>query len=139
MRFIPDQSFNIPDQLPEDEKTARIISNSTWHKDRELNQYFNPKSGTVLCISSLTEPQELRNLLDKCDASTVIYFVKVSNVFRYFVPLNWLRRLIFLPPQDRLSRLRTSWTFSPIRIHIHRREREIEEILNKSNVVVGVI
>ncbi len=139
MRFIPDQSFNMPDQMPEDERTARIISNSGWHKDKELNQYFNPRSGSVLCISSLVDPQELANLLDRCDGSTVVYFVKVSQVFRHFAPLNWLRRLIFLPPDDRLSRLRTSWTFSPIRIQIHRREKEIEELLNKSNVVVGVI
>jgi len=139
MRFIPDQSFNIPEQLTEEEKTARIISNSAWHKDAGLQQYFNPKSGTVLCISSLTDPQELRNVLDRCDASTVVYFVKVSNVFRSYVALNLIRRIIFRPPQDRLSKLRTSWTFSPIRIQIQKREKEIEEILKKSNVVSGVL
>jgi hypothetical protein len=134
MRFIPDQSFNIPEQLPEDEKTARIISNSQWHKDASLQQYFNPKSGTVLCISSLTDARELINILDRCDAATVVYFVKVSNVLKHFAPLNLLGRLLFLPPQDRLSKLRTGWTFSPIRVQIHKREREIEDILKKSQV-----
>jgi hypothetical protein len=139
MRFIPDQSFNIPEQLTDHEKTARIISNSRWHKDASLQQYFNPKSGTVLCVSSLTEPQELSNMLERCDASTVVYLIKVSNVMKHFAPLNWLNRLIFLTPDDRLSRLRTTWSFSPIRIQIHRREKEIEEILKKSHVVSGVI
>ena len=139
MRFIPDQSFNIPEQLPEDEKTARIISNSNWHHDKPLQQYFNPKSGTVLCISSLTDPQELTNMLDRCDASTVVYFVKLSNVFKHFAPLNWLGRLIFLPPKDRLSRLRTSWSFSPIRYQVRSREKEIEEILRRSSVISGVL
>jgi len=139
MRYIPDQSFNIPEQLPEDEKTARIISNSQWHKDTDLQHYFNPKTGTVLCISSLTDTQELTNILDRCDASTVVYFVKVSHVLKHFAPLNLLGRLIFLPPQDRLSKLRTSWTFSPIRIQIQKREKEIEDILTKSQVTWGIL
>ena len=137
MRYVPDQSFNIPEQLTESEKSARIISNSTWHKDASLQQYFNPKSGTVLCISSLTDPQELTNVLDRCDAATVVYFVKLSNTFKHFAPLNLIARLIFSPPQDRLSKLRTRWTFSPIRIQIQKREKEIEEILKRSQVISG--
>ena len=137
MRYVPDQSFNIPEQLTEEEKCARIISNSSWHKDAALQQYFNPRSGTVLCISSLTDPQELVNVLDRCDAATVVYFVKLSNTFKHFVPLNWIARLIFLPPQDRLSKLRTRWTFSPIRLQVQKREKEIEEILSRSQVTSG--
>ena len=139
MRFIPDQSFSIPEQLTDLEKAARIISNSEWHKDASLQQYFNPKSGTVLCISSFTEPEELRNMLDRCDAATVVYFVKLSNVFKHFAPLGWIGRLIFRPPQDRLSKLRTRWTFSPMRIAIQKREKEIEEILSRSQVTSGVL
>lgn len=139
MRFVPDQSFNIPELLPEDEKSARIISNSQWHADSSLQQYFNPKSGTVLCVSSLTDPQELRNVLDRCDAATVVYFVKTSNALKSFAPLNLLGRLIFLPPEDRLSRLRTTWTFSPIRLQIAKREKEIEEMLKNSVVTWGIL
>jgi hypothetical protein len=137
LNYVPDQSFNIPEQLDDAEKTARIISNSTWHNDKSLHEYFNPKVGTVLCVSSLTDPKELDNLLERCDASTVIYFVRVSNVMKHFAPLDWIARLIFLPPQDRLARLRTRWSFSPMRIKIHRREKEIEKILSKSSVTWG--
>ena len=137
MRFVPDQAFNIPEQLSDDERCARIISNSDWQRDTPLQQYFNAKSGTVLCISSLTDPQELQNVLDKCNASTVVYFVKLSNTFRHFVPLTWIARLILRPPQDRLSRLRARWTFSPIRIQVQKREKEIENILQHSQVVTA--
>jgi Protein of unknown function DUF58 len=139
MRLIPDQTFHIPEQLTDDEKSMRIISNSSWHKDTALQQYFNPKSGTVLCVSSLTDTHELRNVLDRCDASTVVYFVKVSKVFKHFAPLSLLSRVIIQPPEDRLSKLRTRWTFSPMRIQVHKREKEIEDILKSSSVTVGVI
>ena len=137
LTFVADQSFSIPDQPDEAEKTARIISNSSWHTDKPLQQYFNPKLGTVLCISSLTDPTELTNLLERCDASNVIYFVKLSGVMKHFVPLDWITRLIFLPPQDRLAHLRTRWTFSPMRIKIQKREKELEKILSKSAVTWG--
>jgi hypothetical protein len=139
MRYIPDQAFNIPEQLSEDDKAARIISNSTWHKDASLGQYFNPRTGAVLCVSSLTDPVELKNLLDRCDASTVVYFVKVSNVLKHFAPLNLIGRALFLPPKDRLSRLKTSWTFSPIRFQVNKREKEIEAVLKGSSVIMGVM
>jgi hypothetical protein len=139
MRFIPDQSLTVPEHLTEAEKTARIISNSNWHTDRSVSQYFKPRQGAVLCVSSLAAPEELRNILSQCDASTVVYFVRVSRVFRHFVAWNWLKRLVFLPPKDRLSKLRGTWTFSPIRIQIQRREKEIEAILESSNVIVGLL
>lgn len=139
MRYIPDQQFNITEEMPDGEKTARIISNSTWHKDTALQHYFNPKTGTVLCISSLTDPQELQNILDRCDASTVVYFVKASRVLSSYAGLNLVKRLIFLPPQDRLAKLRSGWTFSPIRFQVQKREKEIEELLKRSNVVWGVL
>jgi hypothetical protein len=139
MRYIPDQSFNLPDQMSEQEKTARTISNSTWHTDRSLKEYFNPRTGAVLCISSFVDIEELEELLERCDAATVVYFVKTSGVLRSFAPLRWLSRILFLPPQDRLSRLRASWTFSPMRLNVQKREKQIEAILNRSAVNWGVI
>ena len=139
LRYIPDLTFTIPDQLTEEERSARIISNSYWHTDASLTQYFNPKHGTALCISSLTDPQELINILDRCDGATMLYFVKLSLVFKQFAALNLLKRIIFLPPPDRLSKLRDRWTFSPIRLQLQKREKEIEDILKKSNVAWGVL
>ncbi|HYD22415.1 MAG TPA: DUF58 domain-containing protein [Flavipsychrobacter sp.] len=139
MRYMPDQTLTVPEHLTEAEKSARIISNSSWHADKSVAMYFKPKQGAVLCISSLVDPEELRNVISQCDASTVVYFVKVSRVFRHFVAWNWVKRLIFLPPKDRLSKLRGTWVFSPIRLQIQRREKEIESILADSSVIVGVL
>ncbi len=139
LTYIPDQQFNVAEDNDEAAKTSRIISNSTWQNDKELQQYFNAKHGTVLCVSSLMDTAALEAVLDQCDASTVIYFVKLTRVMKHFAPLNWLRRLLFLPPKDRLSRLRTTWTFSPFRIQLQKREKTIEALLNKSGVTWAVL
>jgi len=139
MRYIPDQSFTVPEHLSAPEKAARTISNSMWHADRSLVSYFNPRQAAVVCISSLTDPEELRNILEQCDASTVVYLIKTSLVFRHFVAWSWLKRLIFLSPEDRLSKVRSRWLFSPMRFQIAKRERELEEILAQSHVVHGTL
>ncbi len=139
MRYVPDQAFNIPEQLTEDEKSARIISNSNWHKENTLTHYFNAKHGTVLCITSFTDVLELKNVLEKCDAATIIYFVKLSNALKHNIPLHLIKRLVFMPPKDRLNKLRTRWAFSPIRYQIKKQEKEIELILSNSNVISGVL
>lgn len=138
MRYIPDQSFSIGD-MPEAEKSARIISNSRWHEDKSLQQYFNPRTGAVLIISSFVNVKELEELLDRCDASTVVYFVRVSGVMRSLAPLTWMMRLILQPPEDRLSKLRSRWLFSPLRGQIHKREKEILRVLQASEVNWGEI
>ena len=139
MRYIPDQNLTVPESISEAEKSARIISNSNWHDDKSMVGYFKPNQGAVLCISSLVDPEELRTIISQCDNSTVVYFIKVSQVFRHFVAWNWIKRLVFLPPEDRLSKLRGRWTFSPIRFQIQKKEKEIEMILQSSNVIVAVL
>ena len=139
MRYIPDQSVTMPEGLPERDRVGRVISSSAWQRDKDLPAYFNARQGTVLCISSLTDARELAQILDITDSSTVIYFIKLSRTFRSFVAWNWLKRLIFLPPQDRLSKLRDRWTFSPLRLQIVRREKEIQALLEKSSATVQVI
>ena len=135
MRYVPDQLLALPEQLSDEERAARIISNSAWQSDKAVSQYFNTRTGSVLCISSLTDVQDLANMLERCDGSVVVYFVCVSNALKHFAPLNWLGRLLFMPPQDRLTRLRTSWSFSPVRMQVHKREKEIWELLGKSSVL----
>lgn len=139
MRYIADQEFNLPEQLSDAELSSRIISNSGWQRDKSLREYFNTQQGTVLCISSLTDPAELQDIAEECNESTIIYFVKLSHTFKHFVAWNWIKRLIFLPPEYRLNKLRTRWTFSPARIRIRKREKEIEEILRKSSVTYTVL
>lgn len=137
VRYVPDMPVNLPEEMAESERTARIISNSSWHMDTGLLQYFNPKTGAVLCISSFTDAGALSELLERCDSATVVYFVKVSGILRSYAPITWLSRILFLPPQDRLSRLRSRWLFSPIRYQTLKREKEIEQILTRSNVTWG--
>jgi hypothetical protein len=92
VRYIPDQQFNLPGHLSEEERNERIISNSQWQKSPDLSDYFNPRTGTVLVVSSLTDPKELAALLEETDKSVQVYFVKLSLIFRNQAAWSWIKR-----------------------------------------------
>jgi len=139
MRYIADQHFALAEQLDNEERNARIISNSNWQSNTKLSEYFNPKKGSVLCISSFTNPDDLNNILDACDAATVVYFIKTSRVFKHWVALSWLSKLFFIPAQDRLSKLRAKWYLSPKRLQIIKQEKAIMQVLKNSKVNYTVL
>ena len=139
LRYIPDQEFTLPETRDDAEKTARLISSSAWHQDRGLLAYFDQKAGTVLCISSFTDPAELQQLLESAGAGVMIYFVKTSRVFRHFAAWNWLKRLVLLPPRDRLNRLRSRWIFSPVRWQVRKQEKQLLDILKNSGITYDVV
>lgn len=134
VRFVPDQELNVSEEGQAASKVSRIITASQWQQQRPLSQYFNARQGAVLCISSFTEPDDLRETLDQCGSNTVVYFVKCSSVFRHVVAWNWLKRLVLLPPSDRLGKLRSGWVFAPFRFKMQKREEELEAILRASSV-----
>jgi hypothetical protein len=117
----------------------RTVSNSAFTTAAPLSSYFNPRQGAVLTVHSLTDPDELRAVLDMADSSTVVYFVKLSATFKSFAAWGWMKRLIMRPPKDRLTRLRNRWLFSGARGVVRRGEKEVEAVLTGSKVTWGVI
>lgn len=137
VKFIPDQQLQIPEQVDIKSYVQRTISNSTWQKDRDLQDYFEPRYGAVLCISSFNDPAAVRHMLEQCSADTVVYYVKLSRTFSAFLPWTWLKRIFLLSPEDRLKRIRSRWLLSPSRFQLIKKEKEIEELLRNSHVTIG--
>ncbi len=134
VNFVPDQFFKESGEQDASIVTAQIISNANWQVDKTISGYFNPKTGSVLCVHSFVDPVELEAVLDRCDATVVVYFVKLSRTFRQLIPLRFLLRIIMQPPKDRLNRLKGTWPFSPFNFATKKREKQIEQVLEKSAV-----
>lgn len=137
VKYIPDQPLNIPGQSDVTATVQRSISSSSWQQDRALQDYFEPRYGAVLCISSFNDPQEVARMLELCSADTVIYYVKLSRTFRDFMAWSWLKRIFLLSPDDRLKRIRSRWILSPLRFQLQKREKAIEAALRNSEANIA--
>ena len=135
VKFIPDQELQLPEAINEAALVKRRISNCVWQKERSLTDYFEPKSGSVICISSMNTEEEVRQMLDQCSNETVVYFIRLSGCFRVFAPWAWFIRIFVKAPEDRLKKIRSRWLLSPMRFQILKREKEISALLQASNVI----
>jgi len=139
VRFIADQELHTSDEGSMPEQVQRTISNSNWHRYKNLSDYFQPRFGAVLVISSLTDAAELRQMLDRSSADTVVYFVRLSDAFRHFLPWTWIQRIFLLPPDDRLKKIRSRWMLHPLRFQLQKREKALSAVLESSNVIIGTL
>lgn len=139
VKFIPDEELHIPDQESMDAYVQRVISNSNWQNDHSLSEYFKPKYGSVLIVSSMNNPKEIAEALEQCNKDTLVYFVKLSDCFKNANPLSLLWRVLIKPPDDRYKRVRSRWFFSPFRLQLQKREIEIEKALQQSDASVGAL
>jgi len=140
IRYFPDMEWhNIPEQENEQALVQNAISSSNWHNEYPLEEYFKPDYGSVLCISSMNATEDIKRILDKCHSNNLIYFVKISACFKHATPLSLIWRLILRPSDDRYKRIRGQWFFSPLRIRILRREKEIEKMLRQSNAGIAIL
>lgn len=129
IKYVPDQQFMLEDQDGTAEKDERILSNSQWQHSLSTKNYFPPKKGTVLVISSLTDPKELAQLLEELDPGVQIFYIQLSEILRQYVALGWIKGLFLIPAPDRLSKLKSTWVFSPLRKQILKNEKQIKALL----------
>lgn len=136
-KFIPEQEFNLAFQENKTLFVQNCISNSIWQQEKSINDYFNMNTGSILCISSFSNPNDVEELTEKCNAATIIYYIKLSKAFKHYAALSWFSKLIFQSTDDRLKKTRSLWLFHPYRMQLLKREQEIEKILENSNATIG--
>jgi len=134
IRYIPDQEIALSELATDAQQHAKFISSSLWQQDTTLLEYFNPKQGSVLCISSLSDVKSLSEVLSKCDRSTLVYYIKLSHTFKQNAVLNLLSRILLSPPANPISRLKNQWLVHPMRLELERNEQQISALLRKSDV-----
>lgn len=135
--FYPDRDLHIPEQENEQTFVQHAISSSEWHEEYTLEDYFKPDYGSILCISSMNDMEDIKRTLDKCSSNNLIYFVKISACFKHATPLSLFWRLILRPSDDQYKRIRGQWFFSPLRLRILRKEKTIEKMLLQSNARIA--
>lgn len=130
LEYIPDQMIHGSDSGQENVRIR--ITLQDWHHETGIKDYFKIKTGSVLCLHSMSDARELNQLLEKMDTQTTIFLIRCSTVFRSYYVLNWISRLFLKPPQDELSRLRARWMLQPMRYQIKKNEKDLIHLLEKS-------
>ena len=133
IQFIADQetkTFYADDPI---QKVKYIISTSSWQKQNDLHNYFNKQYASILCISSLTDVNQLSEILDTTGKSLTVVFIELSKIFAKIKVADWLQWIFIKPEKRSTEKLQLAFNLSPLRKKIIDNENKIKEILRKSD------
>ncbi len=132
LEYIPDQetkTFYADDPV---QKIKYIISTSSWQRENDLHNYFNTQYGSLLCISSLTDSEQLKDLLEKAGRNLTVVFVELSKTFARIKVTDWLQWIFIKPEKKSAEKLQLAFNLSPLRKKMLDNEKHIKEVLSKS-------
>ncbi|HRP88503.1 MAG TPA: hypothetical protein PKX92_00555 [Edaphocola sp.] len=120
-----------------EERTAYEIAQSKWQEHTGINTYFNLKNGTVFCIHSLTNIEDLKLFINNGGADKMIYFIPLSELMEKSKYSFW-KRLFFLEDalEEGEGKLKTEWLLSPLRIQMLKNEALILKLLKAFSIDV---
>jgi hypothetical protein len=131
VRYISDQDISYNMYGSEQDQVKYSISVSKWHSDKDLKTYIRPKDASVVIISSLSDPDELEQLIQNSGSEITFIFVPVSEGLKKQKLSDWLEWIFVQKEKDMTSVYRTSWSVSLLRLKIAKNEKRIKEILKK--------
>ncbi|HTF82667.1 MAG TPA: hypothetical protein VL947_13115 [Cytophagales bacterium] len=135
---------HIPDQVVDQGMSTNAdlvlyhLSLSAWHNDQHLDQYVGNRKGGIVCISSLVSIDDLKMLLGKKDASYLIFYTRLSDVFKSKASITWAK-LFIRTEESRDTVFKRKWLFAGIRTKLLKNERLIESELQSSQSKIYII
>lgn len=137
IKLILDQKVRIDEQNAKAE--AQRISLCDWQHDTALNEWFDPKKGSILILHSLINTTQLSYILDKCkDQNIKIYYVVLDKIFNRSA-IKWLSYIFYRVDENELSELQQSWTFHPLRLILKNQQKENLKLIQNNQTEVEII
>lgn len=133
-----DQQFNVeyvPEQLiptaieDTNDRVAYQIAKADWQENNRLLSYFNTKLGSVFCVHSLSNVDDLTEFLENGDSDAQIHVTYLSKLFE-IDQKSWLKRIFLLDDANEAQQqIKTKWLLSPLRLQLLKNEEAIDRLL----------
>lgn len=138
VRYIPDQE--IPQQnIPlEEDRIKYTITLSSWQNETDLKTYLNLKDATIVLLSSLSDPEQVGELVEKYGNAISFVFVPLTESLSNLQLAHWLQWIFVQQEKDKTAAYRASWNLSALRLKVEQNEKELSKILqdNQKSVVL---
>lgn len=138
VKYITDQQTSQHYVGDDRQQTKCLISTSTWHKEKDLRSFVRPKDASMVLIHSLSNAEQVRELIDDFGKEISFAFVPLTESLRKQSVADWLQWLFVQQEKDDIAMFRTNWSLSLLRPKIIQNEKKLKKILEKSDMkIVG--
>ncbi len=138
VRFVADQNIPQSKMNNQDEQVKYTISVSQWHKEKELRDYIKPKDASVVIISSLSDIDQVNQLIEQFGNEISFIFVPLTDSLNKQHLGDWLQWLFVQQEKDAIAKYKTNWSLSLLRLKIAKNEKQLKQLLeqyDKSTVI----
>lgn len=132
VRYIPDQPVPAT-QLPLQEQVRYAITVSHWQEENNLKDIVKPGNASVLVVSSLSDPDQLREFAESHGNEVSIIFIPLSDALDENGVAGWVKWLFVENEKDRHASYKTRWSLSPLRYKLKENEKEILSIIKSTS------
>jgi len=132
VRYVADQDVPINNSLTsENERVQYAISASRWQLQTDLKSFVKTRDASVVIISSLTDPEEVKEILEKHGHNISFLLVPLSEAIDVSNAFGWLRWLFVQEEKNKLSVYKTNWSLSLLRPKLIQNEKLLKKILRE--------
>jgi hypothetical protein len=136
VRYIPDQEVAKNNTADEQQWVKYSISTSKWHQSKDLKTYVKTNDASIVVISSLSDADEVKDLIEKHGRDITFIFIKLTeSLFKPNV-FDWVQWLFVQNQKDDIEVYKRSWSISSLRIKIAQNEKRLAEIVEKYQIPV---
>jgi len=133
VRYVADQPIPTSDLATAAERARYAITVSHWQQETGLKEFVQPGNASVLIVSSLNDPEQLRAFAESSGSDISIIFIPLSDSLQEQGMAGWIKWLFVENEKNQLSSYKTKWNLSPLRFKLKENEKEIMAILKQTS------
>ncbi|HLL42588.1 MAG TPA: DUF58 domain-containing protein, partial [Segetibacter sp.] len=131
VRYIPDQEV-AKNKMADDQQWVKYnISTSQWQQIKDLKTYVKINDASVVIVSSLSDADEVKDLMENYGKDITFIFIKLTDSFKNQNIIDWVQWLFVQNQRDDIDVYKRSWALSPLRMKIKENENRLIKILEK--------
>lgn len=132
VRFVPDQPVTHKNFNSKEELISYTISTSEWQRERDLKNYVKFRDAGMVILSSLSNAEEVRELVDEYGGDLTFILVELSRSLNKQQLGDWLQWIFVQQEKDATAVYKSSWSLSFLRTKIIRNEKKLRKIISAS-------
>ena len=132
VRYVPDQPIAKTNSADVQQQVKYAISTSHWQYNTDIRTYCKTSDASILVVSSLSNLDEVKELVEKHGNDITIIFVKLSESLHKQNMLHWVKWLFVENEKDDMEMYKSAWATSlNLRPKIVENEKKLKMILEK--------
>jgi hypothetical protein len=129
VRYVADQDTSQSNTADEQQQVKYKVSTSIWHRDRDLKSYVKTNDASIVVISSLTDPEEVKQLVEKHGKDITFILVKLTESLKRQNMIDWVQWLFVKNDQNDMDVYKRAWAVSGLRSKIIQNEKKLAEVI----------